>query len=257
MPIQSSTFTVPLSPSVSRSLCLAMAACALGLVHDVQAQSALVRERPTGLLDGQNLMRNNDKNAALSRFVRNVVSIPLVEAQKLIAAKDLKGAREQVAQAQGAPDKSGYEIHVIARARLAIAAAADDTANVAELYEATAVGTWYTTEEKATALQTVGGVFYNAGRYKDAMLWYDRYADLGGTEAITGQLRGQAYYLAGDYAGAAKVLEGEIDRATQGNKTPPEIMLKLMADSSVKTDDTERYHKAAQLLAKYYPAKGK
>ncbi|OYU44877.1 MAG: hypothetical protein CFE44_10560, partial [Burkholderiales bacterium PBB4] len=195
------------------------------------------RERPSGLLSGQELMQKMDENAALSRNVRSMISVPLIDAKKRIAAKDYQGAREKIAAAQLVPERSGYENHAIARAKLALAAAQDDASEIAELYEASALGTWYSTEEKAQSLQTVAGVFYNIGQYKQAVVWYDRYAELGGSDTMTGLLRGQAYYLAGDFGGAAKVLDTELNRTLQTGAKPPEIMLKLMADASARTND--------------------
>lgn len=233
---------------------IALAAVLLAAPFAASAQ-AYVRERPTGLMENNDVMKRTGMDTALGRSVRSTISKPLEEAKKLIAAKDIKGAREKVATALLVPDRTGYENHVIARAKLAIAAANDEVNEVAALYEESATGTWYSTDDKAVALQTVGGVFYNAGQYKQAITWYDRYAELGGIDPITQLLRGQAYYLAGDFGGAAKVLDGEVDRAAQTGTKPPEIMLKLLADSSAKTSDANRYDKAAQLLAKYYPAK--
>ncbi|OYT91204.1 MAG: hypothetical protein CFE43_14680 [Burkholderiales bacterium PBB3] len=234
---------------------VAIAAVVLPQVVSAQSKDAFVRERSSGLIAGQDVMQKNDMDAAMSRSVRSMISIPLVDAKKLIASKDLKGARDKIVLAQLVPDRSGYENHVIARAKLALAAASDDASQIAELYDATAEGTWYTKEEKAQSLQTVAGVFYNAGQYKQAIVWYDRYAESGGNDSVTGLLRGQAYYLAGDFGGAAKVLETEVNRATQTGSQPPEIMLKLLADSSAKTSDVTRFDKAAQLLARYYPTK--
>ena len=241
--------SVPLP--IGRKFLLALAAVLVP--HMVSAQ--FVRERSMGLITGQEVMQKNDADSAMSRTVRSMISLPLVEAQRRMAANDLKGAREKIVIAQLVPDRSGYETHVIARAKLALAAASNDASQIAELYEATAEGSWYTTEEKAQSLQTVAGVFYNAGQYKQAVVWYDRYAALGGSDPVAGLLRGQSYYLAGDFGGAAKVLDTEVNRATQTGSKPPEIMLKLLADSSAKTSDADRFDKAAQLLARHYPTK--
>lgn len=245
---------MPVSFSATR-WCALLLTGAVFLPTGAHAQSGFARERSSGLIAGQEVMQRNDADAALGRTVRSMISILLVDAQKLIAANDLKAARAKLTTAQLVPDRSGYENHVIARAKLALAAAGEEVNEVAALYEATAQGAWYNTEDKAAALQTVAGVFYNAAQYPQAVIWYDRYADLGGTDPMTGQLRGQAYYLSGDYAGAAKVLEAEVDRAAKSGVAPSEILLKLLASASAKVSDAVRFDKAATLLAKYYPNK--
>src|SRR5207244_11130806 len=65
----------------------------------------------------------------------------------------------------------------------------------------------------------------------------------------------QAYYLAGDFASAAKELRSEIDADEKAGRAPAEERLQLLASACLKQKDNGGYADALEKLVAHHPKK--
>jgi hypothetical protein len=87
------------------------------------------------------------------------------------------------------------------------------------------------------------------------MHWGQRYFKEGGTSGSVRTLLIQSQYLSGDFAGAARELRTEIEQAEKAGATPGEDRLKLLANATLKMNDTNGYVWAEERLVTYHPKK--
>ena len=187
--------------------------------------------------------------------VRPEIGVLLIDAQRLLGDKQYKDAGAKLATAEAMADKTPYELHILARLRVALAASTGDADLAAQQYELASQGTWLKEADKVTSLQAVVSLYYNAKNYAKAIEWIDRYLQAGGTEPMMGNLRAQSYYLKGDYAAAAKALELETGKVTAAGKVPTEVQLKLLADARRRVKDEAGSTQTLETLVRYYPSK--
>ncbi len=64
---------------------------------------------------------------------------------------------------------------------------------------------------------------------------------------------GQAYFLKGDYRGAAKFMEAQIASQIRAGRRPKEQLLNLVQNACLKTDDNACQRRTLERLVSYYP----
>jgi len=187
--------------------------------------------------------------------VRPEIGTLLIEAQRLLGEKQYKDAGAKLAAAEAMADKTPYELHILARLKGALATGNGDADQAAQQYALASQGPWMKDADKIASLQSVVSLYYNAKNYDKTIEWIDRYLQAGGTEPTMGNLRAQSYYLKGDYAAAAKALEGELGKITAAGKVPTEVQLKLLADARRRVKDDAGSTQTLETLVRHYPSK--
>lgn len=193
-------------------------------------------------------------SAEAALTVRQEIGLLLQEAQRLLVEGKGSAAADTLRAAQALADRTPYEQHVLARLTLALAGLNGDAELAAQQFELASLGPWLTPADKRSALQTVAGLHYNAKQYGKAIDWARRYQLAGGLDATVTTLLMQSYYLAGDYANAARALQAELDKALAAGKAPPEMQLRLLADSQSRLKDEAGYSRSLEALVQHYPS---
>lgn len=187
--------------------------------------------------------------------LRPEIGVLLQDAQRLLAENKSQEAADKLAAAAAVTHPTPYELHVLARLKMALAVATDDAGLAAQQYQLASQGEWLNQNSRVLGLQSVAGLYYNAKNYAKAIEWTARYHQAGGSDPGMDRLLAQSYYLNADYANAAKALEVEVGKATSMGKAPSETQLKLLADSRSRQKDDIGYGKALETLVRYYPSK--
>lgn len=187
--------------------------------------------------------------------VRPEIGVLLLDAQRLLAEKKSQEAADKLLAAEAVADKTGYELHILARLKLSLAVATADAALAAQQYQLASSGPWLSQSDRVASLQSVIGLFYNTKNYGKAIEWTATYREAGGSDPGMDMLLAQSYYLNADYANAAQALLVEVGKATAQGKAPTERQLLLLADARGRLRDDGGHAKALEQLVQYYPSK--
>lgn len=186
--------------------------------------------------------------------VRPELGTPLLDAQRLIGEKNYTEAAAKIAIAEAIANPTPYEVHIIARVKGAMATAAGDAKMAAEQYEIASQGPWLKQSDKIARLQGLVALYYNGKNYGKAIEWIGKYFDAGGEDQSLRMVLGQSYYLNGDYASAAKVIDVELGKILASGKVPTEIQFRLLADSRNRMKDEAGFAKTLEVLVEHYPS---
>jgi hypothetical protein len=183
--------------------------------------------------------------------VRPEIGKPLQAAQALIRAQRYKDALAKVREAELAGARDENETFLIERMRIAAASGAGDAQTMARSFEV--VGPRLAASERLRMIESLAGSYYRGKDYSRAMQWAQRYFKEGGESASMRTLLIQSLYLVGDYAGAARELTADITRAEKAGQAPGEDRLKLLANATLKLNDTVGYVWALERLVVHHP----
>ena len=204
-------------------LCLVLAAALLGTALNSQAQEAL----------------------------RPEIGKPLQAVQELIRTQRYKEALAKVREAEAVGARNANETFLIERMRIAAASGAGDVETASRAFEV--VGPRVSPAERLRMIESLAAGYYRAKDYDRAMHWGQRYFKEGGQGPAIRTLLIQSQYLTGDYVGAARELTTEITQAERAGQAPGEDRLKLLANATLKLNDTAGYVWALERLVAYYP----
>jgi hypothetical protein len=153
------------------------------------------------------------------------------------------------------PNKNASESYTIERMRIAAASGAGDAETAGKSFEALAATGKLAQADKLRMLESLAGTAYRAKDYAKTMQWGQRYFKEGGTSGSVRTLLIQSQYLGGDFAGAARELQVEINASEKAGQAPAEDRLKLLANATQRMNDTNAYVWAVEKLVTYYPQK--
>ena len=194
-------------------------------------------------------------NALAQDALRPEVGRPLQAAQELIKAQKFRDALAKVRDADAVGGKSANENYLIERMRIAAASGAGDFDTVAKSFDAISGNPKLNATDKLRMIESLAGGSYRAGNYARAMQWSQRYFKEGGSSSAIRTLLIQSQYLSGDFAGAQRELNTEIQAAERAGNAPPEERIKLLMNAALKQNDTSGYVYAVEKLVTYYPKK--
>ena len=187
--------------------------------------------------------------------LRPEVGKPLQAAQDLVKAGRYKEALAKVREADAVGGKSANESFMIERMRMAAASGAGEADTAARSYEAISGSPKVSAGDKLKMVESIAGSYYRLREYGKSMQWSQRYFRDGGTNPAIRTMLIQSQYLGGDYAGAAKELNAEVQATEKAGGTPAEDRLKLLLNAASKLNDTNAYVHAIEKLVTYYPKK--
>jgi hypothetical protein len=187
--------------------------------------------------------------------VRPDIGKPLQAAGDLIKAGKYKEALAKVRDADAVPNKNASESYTIERMRIAAASGAGDAETAGKSFEALAATGKLAQADKLRMLESLAGTAYRAKDYAKTMQWGQRYFKEGGASGTVRTLLIQSQYLGGDFAGAARELQVEINASEKAGQAPAEDRLKLLANATQRMNDTNAYVWAVEKLVTYYPQK--
>lgn len=185
--------------------------------------------------------------------LRPEVGKPLQDAQKLIQSKQFKQALPAIDRAEAAGKLSDHERFVIAQMRGAAYTGAGDAVKAAAAFEQVLDAKRLPAEDAQNIAEAIVGTYYRAKDYPRAIQWIERYRAEGGRKAQVLGLAPQAHYLAGDYAQASRLAASGIAATEKAGGKPDETLIKILAASAQKNQDTDGYTRALEKLVRHYP----
>jgi hypothetical protein len=193
--------------------------------------------------------------AAQADPVRAAVGDPLRQAEELIQRQEYRSALMKVAQASAVGHLTSYETLVVAQVRGIAAAGAGDYTLAAEAYETVLNSGSLPASAQMQYLQAISGFYYEAKDYPLSVTWINRYVSAGGNDPRTVALLAQSYYEEGDFRHAELAVWKEQKIAQAQGEALPQAELQLLASSAEKSNDSQAYSEALELLLNVYPSK--
>jgi Tfp pilus assembly protein PilF len=185
--------------------------------------------------------------------VRAEIGKPLQTAQEAMKAQRFTEALAKIAETDGVPNKTAFEVLTIARMRGAAALSAGQTELALKSFEAVVSSGLLPPAEQAKTLQAMSTVAYRAKDYARAAALARRHAELGGSDAGTRTVLIQSLYLGGAYADAAKELQAVLHEQEKAGRVPDEDQLKLLASCHAKLNDAGGYQAVLEQLVAHHP----
>lgn len=183
-------------------------------------------------------------------------SKPYEEIQKLIGEKQYATAMEKVVKVLDATEqKTPYEEFFIARTKAVIASNTNDHANLAAAFDAMIKSEFLPMSDKLKFAEGMAGIFFNATKYKDAIVWANRHLDMDKTSEMSLQVLAFSHYFLKDYATALPELKKLLDVDLKAQKTPSVDRLRLLFSAQQMTKDVDGATATLELLVKFYPTK--
>jgi len=158
----------------------------------------------------------------------------LQPAQKLLEAKDYKGALDLIKQAQALPDQTDYDKYTINNFLANASIATADYATADTAYEAMAESPALPDADKSSTLHNATLLATQAKHYDKATKYGAAYIALGGPPdaTILGTLA-QAYYFSNDFANAEAMAQKALD-ATPAGQAPNRMALDIKLSAQIK-----------------------
>ena len=191
--------------------------------------------------------------AAETDTVQPAVGKPLQEAQKQIAAQHYPQALVTLRQIDKIPGKTPYEILLTEEMRGLAAKGAGDTATALKSFALVVASPHLAPAQRLRFIQELAVIAYAAKDYATATQWLQRYAKDGGTDPQVTALLGQSYYLAGDYAAAAREFQAQNQAEIRVGRRPTENQLLLLLDCQTRLKDAAGHGATLEQLAADYP----
>lgn len=176
--------------------------------------------------------------------VRADVGKPLQEAQKLASAGKFKESLAKLRDADNVSNKTPFETYQIERVRASAAAGAGDVPAAIKAFEFVINSGRLSASEKPIFTKALAGYYYRAKDWPNAITWINRSLKEKDEKDMRDLLI-QTYYVSGNYAAAAKELQGE--------HAASEDQLGMLANIQLKQGDKAGYVATLEKLAGTYP----
>ncbi|MET3130841.1 hypothetical protein AAKU55_001099 [Oxalobacteraceae bacterium GrIS 1.11] len=176
------------------------------------------------------------------------------EITALMNAKNFTEAQSRIEQADAMADKTPYEVFVINRLRIAVAASSGNTDKAIPALESVIESGRLTPAEKGDFIQAVANHYYNTKDYPKAINWFTRYQTETGDLVKVHSYIVRSYYFSNDFAKAKQELLNDLQADQKAGKTPPIENLQLLANTGAKTKDPATFLIAMEQLVKFYPS---
>ena len=180
-------------------------------------------------------------------------AVPFNAAQDMLKAGNGLGALAKLKELDALPNLTPYEQYLILRVRAPAEFSANDATNAATDFEALLGNPLLPAADRLPLLKALASVLYTSEQYPKASVAIQRYLDAGGDDAQLRELLPQTFYLAKDFAGAAKAYKAQVDATYAAGKVPSEKTLRLLASACSQANDDNGYVGALERLAVAYP----
>ena len=191
--------------------------------------------------------------ADTAETVRAEVGKPVQAAQALIKQGKFKEALAKLREADGVAARTPYENYAIEYTRLSAANSAGDLATAGKAFEALAASGRLPPASQQQLSLALASQYYRAGSYQEALIWTQRYQQLGGQDPAARTLVYQSHYQSGNFEAAAKALGADLAAEEKAGRVPPENLYQLLANSELKRGNQAGYQQALEKLLAAYP----
>ncbi len=178
---------------------------------------------------------------------------PLKAAKDALDAKRYQEAINKLKDVQAIPGKNSYDDHLI-NEMLGYAYVKTNNLAEAEKVLTTDMDSGFVTGPAASArVRQLLQINYTLKNYDKVLALGDRAVKGNFADDDIYTLIGQAYFLKGDYKGAGKFMEAQVNSQIKAGKKPKEQLLNLVQNACLKTDDGPCLQRVYERLVSYYP----
>jgi len=180
-------------------------------------------------------------------------------AKLLTAAQDLSKegkhaeALAKLKEAEALGNLSPYESFFVQRIRAGAALGANDVPLTIQSLNAVAAAGRLQGEDLQRVLLALADLHFRQKDYPQTIAAAQRYHAEGGKDPAVTVLMTNAMYLQGDFAGAAKALEAEVQADEAAGRPITEQRLRMLASSQIKIKDEAGYGRTVERLVTRYP----
>lgn len=187
--------------------------------------------------------------------IRPAIAKPMVAAEKALQEKKYAEALQQIVEAEKVDGKTPYENYLLDRMRASAAiGSGNDALAVKSLESAIASGRIPATD-RLNILDGITRIHYRLKDYKAAAEWAARALKEPGARNETRLMLAHAAYINSDFASAKSEMTTYIATNEQAGTLPTEDQLRLLASSSLKTNDAAGYTATLEKIVVRFPTK--
>ena len=187
--------------------------------------------------------------------IRPAFAKPMIAAEKALQEKKYADALQQIVEAEKVDGKTPYEIYLLDRMRASAAIGAGNDMLAVKSLEAALGSGRIPAAEKLNILDGVARIHYRLKDYKQTAVWAALALKEPGARNETRLILGHAAYINNDFA-LAKTEIGTYLAANEQAGTPPtEDQLRLLASTSLKSNDAAGYAATLERIVVRFPSK--
>ena len=187
--------------------------------------------------------------------IRPAIAKPMIAAEKALQEKKYADALQQIVEAEKVDGKTPYEIYLLDRMRASAAIGAGNDMLAVKSLEAALGSGRIPAAEKLNILDGVARIHYRLKDYKQTAVWAALALKEPGARNETRLILGHAAYINNDFA-LAKTEIGTYLAANEQAGTPPtEDQLRLLASTSLKSNDAAGYAATLERIVVRFPSK--
>ncbi len=181
---------------------------------------------------------------------------PYEEIQKLINDKQYAAALDKVVKVLDSTEKkTPYEEFFIARTKAVIASNMNDHSSLAMAFDAMIKSDFCPPSDKLKFAEGMANIFFNATKYKDAVIWANRHLDMDKTSESSQQALAFSHYFLKDYVTAVPELKKLLEMDAKATRTPTIDRLRLLQSAQQMIKDFDGAIVTLELMVKHYPTK--
>ena len=177
----------------------------------------------------------------------------LKAAKASLDAKKYADAINKLKDAQNISGKNDYDEHLINEMLSYAYVKTNNLPEAAKVIEASLDSKYTSASDKQKRVKQLFQIHYTLKNYDKVLQLGDRMVKEGSADDDTYTLMGQAYFLKGDFKGAARFMQGQVDSQIKAGRKPKEQLLNLVQNACLKTDDSACLQRTYERLVSYYP----
>jgi TolA-binding protein len=178
---------------------------------------------------------------------------PLKAAKETLDAKRYQQAITQLKEVQNIQGRNAYDDHLINEMLGYAYVKTNQYAEAAKVLETDLDSGFVTGNDAAKRVRQLLQINYTLKNYDKVLALGDRAVKGGYADDEIYTWMGQAYFLKGDYKGAAKFMEAQVNNQIKAGKKPKEQLLNLVQNACDKTGDSACLQRVLERLVSYYP----
>jgi TolA-binding protein len=182
-----------------------------------------------------------------------VAGPPLKAAKASLDAKRYQDAINKLKEIQNLSGKNAYDEHLMNEMLSYAYVRTNQLADAAKIIEGSLDSQFNTPAEQQRKVRQLLQIHYTLKNYDKVLALGDRAVKGGYADDEIYTWMGQAYFLKGDFKGAAKFMETQVANQIKAGKKPKEQLLNLVQNACIKTDDTGCLQRVYERLVTYYP----
>jgi TolA-binding protein len=185
--------------------------------------------------------------------VSKVAAKPLKAAQDAMNAKRYQDALNKLKDVQALPGKTPYDEHLMNEMLGYVYVKTSQYPEAVKVLEADLDSGFVTGPDVAKRVRQLLQLNYQLKNYDKVIALGDRAIKGGFADDEIYTWVGQAYYLKGDYKGAARFIDAYVAGQIKAGKKPKEQLLVIIQNSCTRTSDGECLQRTLERLVSYYP----